>query len=157
MPDIISADDRFAILDVIAAYNLAADEKDIEKTVGFYTTDGQIAGDMSTGKGHAGLRADLPDIFAAEPGLKRHLANNIQFLGASADGVVKVRYVLLVMEASVVTLSIATSLVTDRFRKVDGEWKVEHHHVAIDPSARWMVKAGQQVQQAIKSVKEALS
>ena len=152
----ISPADRFAILDLIAAYNLAADVKDIEATVGYYTADGQIEGDMRTGKGHAGLRADLPDIFAAEPGLKRHLANNVQFLGRTADGEVEARYVLLVMEASAITLSIATSLVTDRFREVDGTWKVAHHHVAIDPSARWMVKAGQQVQQAIKSVKEAL-
>ena len=73
----ISPEDRFAILDLIAAYNLAADNKDVEATVAFYTPDGQIVGDMETSIGHEGLRADLPDIFAAEPGLKRHLVNNV--------------------------------------------------------------------------------
>ena len=151
-------DDRFAILDLIAAYNFAADAKDVEATVALYTEDGVIEGDMSTPPGHAGLRAGLPDIFASEPGLKRHLANNVEFLSVDdATGEVEVRYILLVMEASLVAMSIATSVVTDRFRRVgEGTWKVAHHHIAVDPSARWMVKAGHQVQQAVKGVKEAL-
>ena len=152
----LSADDRFALLDLIARYNLAADEKDVEATVALYTADGQIEGDMATGPGHAGLREGLPDIFASEPGLKRHLANNVAFLGVDAGGEVRVRYVLLVMEASTITLSIATSLIHDRFRKVGGQWRVAHHHIAVDPSARWMVRAGHEVQQVVKKVKAAL-
>lgn len=38
-----------------------------------------------------------------------------------------------------------------------GEWKVARHHVAVDPSARWMVKAGEKVQAGIEKVKDALS
>ena len=153
----LSADDRFAILDVIAHYNLASDVKDVEKTITYYTDDGYIDGDMNTGRGPEGLRADLPDIFATEVTLKRHLANNVRFGEPSEEGgEVEVAYVLLVMEAGVAPLSIATSIVTDRFRRVDGAWKVAHHHVAVDPSARWIVKAGEAVQQGVKKVKEAL-
>ena len=153
----LSAEDRFAILDVIAHYNLASDIKDVDATVRHYTEDGYIDGDMSTGRGHAGLRADLPDIFATEVTLKRHLANNVRFAEPIAGGdEVEVAYVLLVMEAGMAPVSIATSIVTDRFRRVGGAWKVAHHHVAVDPSARWMVKAGEAVQQTVKKVKEKL-
>ena len=54
-------------------------------------------------------------------------------------------------------MSIATSIVTDRFRRVGDEWKVVHHHVAVDPSARWLVKAGEKAVNAIEDVKDALS
>ena len=151
----LSADDRFAILDVIAKYNLAADEKDVEATVAHYADDGQITGDMSTGPGHDGLRADLPDIFAAEVTLKRHIATNVRF-GEPEGGEVQVDYVLLVMEAGAVPMAVATSMITDTFRSVDGAWKLAHHHVAVDPSARWMVKAAEKVQAGIQKVKDAL-
>ncbi|MGB3789538.1 MAG: nuclear transport factor 2 family protein [Phormidesmis sp.] len=152
----LSAEDRFAILDVIAQYNLAADEKDVEATLALYTEDGQIGGDMSTGKGKDAMRQDLPDIFAAEVTLKRHIASNIQFKERNGDKV-EVGYILLVIEGGIVPLTVATSIITDNYRLVGEEWKVAKHHVAVDPNAQWMVKAGGKVQKGVKKVKEALS
>ena len=60
------------------------------------------------------------------------------------------------MEAKAAPLSIATSVVTDRFRRVGDEWKIVHHHVAVDPSARWLVKAGEKVVDAVEEVKDKL-
>ena len=152
----LSADDRFALLDLIARYNLVADEKDVEATIALYTEDGQIVGDMSTGPGHAGLREDLPDIFALEVTLKRHLACNVRFAEPAGDEV-EAHYVLHVVEAGVAPVTVATSLVSDRFRRVAGEWKVARHHVAIDPSARWIMKAGEKVQAGVEKLRDRLS
>lgn len=154
----LSADDRFALLDLIARYNMAADDKDVEATVALYTEDGQISGDMATGPGHAGLRADLPGIFALEVTLKRHIAANVRFADApeGADEA-EAAYVLHVVEAGVAPVTVATSVVTDRFRRVGGEWRVAHHHVAIDPSARWVMKAAETVQHGVEKVKDALT
>ena len=153
----LSADDRFALLDLIARYNLAADEKDVEATVAYYTDDGQISGDMSTGRGKDAMREGLPKIFQAEVTLKRHIATNVRFGEPNASGEVEVGYVLLVMEAGAIPAAVATSMITDTFRRVDGAWKVAHHHVAVDPSARWMVKAAEKVQAGIEKVKDALT
>ena len=152
----LSAEDRFAILDVIAQYNLAADEKDVEATLALYTEDGQIGGDMSTRKGKDAMRQDLPDIFAAEVTLKRHIASNIQFKERNGDEV-EVSYILLVIEGGIVPLTVATAIITDNCRLVSEDWKVAKHHVAIDPNARWMVKAGEKVQKGVEKVKKALS
>lgn len=152
----LAADDRFAILDLIAQYNIAADEKDVEATLAFYTEDGYIHGDMSTGRGKEAMRKDLPDIFAAEVTLKRHIASNFRFGERQMDEV-EVTYILLVIEAGIAPLTVATSIVTDTCRLVDGTWKIAHHHVAVDPSARWMVKAGEKVQSGVEKIKEVLS
>lgn len=153
----LSSDDRFAILDVIYAYNLAADEKDVEATLTYYVDEGQIEGDMETRQGKDAMREDLPKIFKAEVTLKRHIANNVRFESQTDTDEVVAKYVLLVMEAKAAPISIATSIVTDRFRQVGSEWKVVHHHVAVDPSARWLVKAGGKAVDMIEDVKDALS
>ncbi|OAV45162.1 nuclear transport factor 2 family protein [Lewinella sp. 4G2] len=153
----ISADTRFEILDVIHAYNMAADKKDVEETLTYYVEEGQITGDLSTGKGHAAMREDLPNIFKSEVTLKRHLVNNVRFFPGEVEGDVKVTYVLLVMEAQAAPLSIATSIVTDHFRLVGDGWKIVVHHVAVDPSARWLVKAGAKAVEIIEEVKDRLS
>ena len=152
----LSSDNRFAILDVIYAYNLAADEKDVEGTLAYYVDEGQIEGDMETRPGKDAMREDLPKIFKSEVTLKRHIANNVRFESQTDTGEVIVKYVLLVMEAKAAPISIATSIITDRFRRVDGEWKVVHHHVAVDDSARWLVKAGAKVVDTIEKVKDTL-
>lgn len=153
----LSADERFAILDVIYAYNLAADEKDVEETLKYYVEEGRIEGDMETGQGKDAMRADLPKIFKSEVTLKRHIAINVRFTAQSNADEVTVKYILFVMEAKAAPISIATSIVTDQFRKTNGEWKVVLHRVEVDPSARWLVKGGQKAMDAIENVKDALS
>lgn len=152
----LTAEDRFAILDIIAQYNLAADEKDVEATIALYTEDGYIGGDMSTGKGKDVMRRDLPDIFATEVTLKRHIASNVRFKERNGNEV-EVGYILLVIEGGVAPLTVATSMISDTYRLVDDEWKVAKHHVAVDPSAKWMVKAGEKVQEGVKKAKEVLN
>jgi ketosteroid isomerase-like protein len=130
----LSTEDRLAILDVVARYNRFADERDVEGTVGLYTDDGYIDGDFNTGRGHEGLRSDLPGIFEMEGTLKRHVTTNHIVDG---DGeTATVRSLLVVIEGETLPGVGATADITDDLRKVEGEWRLARHHVAIDPAMR---------------------
>ncbi len=128
----LQVNDKLEILEAIARYNKAADERDVEATVALYTTDGFIEGDFSTAKGHEGLRQDLPQIFAMEGTLKRHISTN-HFFEESADTAV-VHSVLIVLEGESFPGVGATAIIRDEFRKEEGRWKVASHRVTIDPA-----------------------
>ena len=138
----LSTDDRLEILDLIARYNRLADERDVEGTVALYTEDGFIDGDFKTGPGPAGLRADLPGIFAMEGTLKRHISTNHLITGDTDRATV--RSMLLVVEGETLPGVGATADITDELLKVNGQWKLAHHHVAIDPSMRNAISQSQQ-------------
>ena len=128
----LTVEDRLAIMDVVARYNIAADEKDVEATLKHYTEDGQIEGFYSTGKGKEAMRRDLPTIFEGEGTLKRHLAPNLVIEG-DGEGA-QVRYVLLVVEGEEQPMVGATARITDEMRKVDGRWLISRHLIEVDPS-----------------------
>lgn len=134
----LTADDRLAILEVIARYNRAADERDVDATVELYTPDGVIEGDMATAPGHDGLRSGLPKLFEMEGTLKRHISTNHIIEGDGSRATV--RSMLVVLEAESSPSVGATADVADELRKADGVWKLARHHVAIDPSM-WVAMA----------------
>ena len=150
----LSAADRLAILDMVARYYLANDAKDVEQALAECTADAVITGDFEMRAAHQ--REDLEKIYAGEPGKKRHLMMNPIFLSSSADEV-EMRHLMLVIEASLVPATVATSNVYDRIRRIDGDWKIAEHRIEVDDSARWMVQAGQKVQEIVETVKEKLS
>lgn len=131
----LSTDDRLDILDIIARYNRFADERDVEGTVALYADDGYIDGDFHTGRGHEGLRADLPGIFAMEGTLKRHVSTNHVF-DTTGEDAVTVRSLLIVVEGETLPGVGATADVTDELLRVGAGWRIARHHVAIDPAMR---------------------
>ena len=130
----LTVGDRLEIMELVARYNLAADEKDVEATLAEYADDGVIEGFYSTGRGKEAMRRDLPAIFEAEGTLKRHLAPNLR-IGGDGD-VAEVSYVLLVVEGEERPAVGATALIRDELRKVEGRWLVARHHIGVDPSIR---------------------
>ena len=130
----LTVEDRLEIMDLVARYNLAADEKDVEATLAEYADDGVIEGFYSTGRGKEAMRQDLPAIFDAEGTLKRHLAPNLKISG---DGdVAEISYVLLVVEGEERPAVGATAFIRDELRKVGDRWLVARHHIEVDPSIR---------------------
>jgi ketosteroid isomerase-like protein len=130
----LTAEDRLEIMDLVARYNLAADEKDVEATLAEYADDGVIEGFYSTGRGKEAMRQDLPAIFDAEGTLKRHLVPNLKISG---DGdVAEISYVLLVVEGEERPAVSATAFIRDELRKVGDRWLVARHHIEVDPSIR---------------------
>ncbi len=130
----LKAEDRLEIMDLVARYNRAADEKDVETTLAEYADDGVIEGFYSTGRGKEAMRQDLPAVFEAEGTLKRHLAPNLRISGDR--DVAEVSYVLLVVEGEERPAVGATALIHDELRKVEGRWLVTRHHIEVDPSIR---------------------
>ena len=74
--------DREQILDVVAAYAHAVDDRDIDRIVGCFASDGRIEfeGGQTSGDGHEGIRAAYEDAFAqpvvAMPATSTHLMAN---------------------------------------------------------------------------------
>jgi hypothetical protein len=130
----LSVEDRLGIMEVVARYNLAADEKDVESTLLHYAEDGQIEGFYSTGRGKKAMRRDLPAIFEGEGTLKRHLAPNLLIDGDGENA--QVSYVLLVVEGEERPMVGATAWITDEMTKVDGRWLISRHLIEVDPSIR---------------------
>lgn len=128
----LSADDKLEILDVLARYNRAADDRDVAAYADLFTPEGVIEGDMKTRPGQAGLREDLPALFEMEGTLKRHLSLNHVIEGS--DDHVVVRSLLLVCEGETMPAVEATSQITDNLERLDGRWLVARHHVKIDPA-----------------------
>ena len=130
----LSVEDRLGIMEVVARYNLAADEKDVESTLLHYAENGQIEGFYSTGRGKEAMRRDLPAIFEGEGTLKRHLAPNLLIDGDGENA--RVSYVLLVVEGEERPMVGATAWITDEMTKVDGRWLISRHLIEVDPSIR---------------------
>jgi len=133
--------DRLEMLQAIARYNRAADERDVEAYVAEFTQDGVIEGHMTTAPGRDGLRADLPGLFAMEGTLKRHLSVNHVVSGDGDGDAATVRSMLLVVEGEGEPEVVATAQITDDMRRVDGRWLVARHHVDIDPGMFVAMKA----------------
>lgn len=129
----LTPQDRFDILDLIARYNRAADDRDVEGTLAVYSDDGAIEGDFQAGPGSS-FRDALMAIFESEGTLKRHVSVNHAFHEV-ADGVA-VQSLLVVVEGESAPAVVATATVRDQFRREQGLWKLHRHHVQIDPSLR---------------------
>lgn len=147
----LSPKDRFAILEVLAQYYAANDEKDIIAALAVCTSDATIEGDFTMRATHQ--RADLEKIYATEPGKKRHLMLNPIVLEASKNEV-RLQHLMLVIEASVIPAAIATSKVIDVMRRTFRGWKIAMHRIEVDPSGKWMVQAAQKVQEVVENVKQ---
>ncbi len=127
----LSADDKLAILDTIARYNLAADKHDLEATVDLYTDDGCIDGYFQARAGKD-FREDLQKILAMhEKTVNRHVSTNHIIEGH--DDRAAVGSLLIVFQGdpskgeSVIVKG--TVVIRDELRKVDGRWLVARHTV----------------------------
>ncbi|MFN2100771.1 nuclear transport factor 2 family protein [Altererythrobacter sp. MF3-039] len=130
----LNATDKLAILEVLAAANRTADEKDVEGHANYYTDGGVIEGDMQASGDASQFRNDLKDIFDGEPGLKRHVGTSHIF-EEDGDRVV-VDSLLLVYEGDDAPTVVATADITDELVRDDGSWKIARHKVLMDPGTK---------------------
>lgn len=123
----LSADDKLAILDTIARYNIAADKRDVEATIDLYTDDGYIDGFFQARAGRA-FGEDLKSIFEGEANtLNRHVSVNHVIAGDSDRAVVD--SLLIVFQGDMPAAVRGTVVIRDELRKVEGRWLVARHHI----------------------------
>ena len=130
----LTADDRFAILDVLAAANRAADEKDVAGMMAWYAEGSSIEGDMQASGDRSAFAEGLETIFQNEPGLKRHIGSGHLF-EAEGDKAV-VRSLLTVFEGDDAPTLVATADIRDELVREDGGWRIARHVVTMDPGTK---------------------
>jgi hypothetical protein len=129
----LPADDRFAILDLLAGANWAADAKNVEATASHYTADGYIDGAFTARPG-ADFRPDLEKMYEGEGTLKRHALINPLIEGGGDAATVT--WMMPVFEGEIEPALVATCRVTDRLVRQHDRWLIRHHTVEIDPSMK---------------------
>lgn len=128
----IDTSDKLEILEVLAAANRAADDKDVPGTQQYYAEGGTIVGDMQADA--ESFAEDLGQIYDNEPGLKRHVGSGHIF---DWDGnTATVKSLLTVYNGEDAPGVVATAAIEDQLIKQDGNWKIQRHEVAMDPGTK---------------------
>jgi hypothetical protein len=145
----ITIEEKLQLMEIIAGYSLASDNKDVEAHIAYYTDDGFIDGGMKTGTKSSTMAEDLKQIFAMEGTLKRHFALNHQFSTVANE--IHVKYLLLVVEGEQLPSVMATGQIHDEFVLVNNQWKLKKHLIQIDPAMFNLMKQWQEQQQAAQN------
>ncbi|MEM9981955.1 MAG: nuclear transport factor 2 family protein [Bacteroidota bacterium] len=128
----VTTEEKVHLMELIAGYSLASDNKDVEAHVAYYTEEGFIEGGMSTGPKNGSMAKDLEKIFEMEGTLKRHFAMNHLFKKVGED--IQVDYLLLVVEGERMPGVVATAMIQDIFTRENDAWKIKRHSINIDPA-----------------------
>jgi len=146
--NMITTEERLHIMEQIAGYSLASDNKDVEAHMAYYTDEGYIDGGMKTGPKNTNMAEDLQQIFAMEGTLKRHFAMNYMFKKVGNE--IHVDYLLMVVEGEQLPGVMATGQIHDEFVKVGEVWKLKKHQINIDPAMFNLMKQWEEQQQGQK-------
>lgn len=119
------------ILDLLARYNHAGGDWDVEGFVALFAEDGVLK-HGGVLRGHDGLREGLPRIMY---GTKKHYIGVNHVVCGGGDRA-EVRSTLLIVEAETIPAIVATSSLLDEVRRVDGRWLVARRSVTGDPNYR---------------------
>lgn len=123
--------DRLAIHETLARLDHAVDAGDWNAYLAHYADDATLdPGFAPPVSGRDAIRAFLVATEGNTRG-KRHVASNV-FVDGSTTNAVATSY-LVVIEREDIPKIIATAVIVDTFARRDGQWKVVHHKVAIDP------------------------
>ena len=124
----LSAEDRFAITELMARYNHAADFGDAAGFADTFTEDALFEGSASTARG----REELMQVIRNSPPDRpsRHWNNNALIDGDGDDATAKVYLLRISVDGAPQLL--ASAVYHDTLRRVDGEWKFSHRKVHVD-------------------------
>ncbi|MGD1842941.1 MAG: nuclear transport factor 2 family protein [Thermonemataceae bacterium] len=128
----VTIEEKLTLMELIAGYCLASDNKDVQAHIAYYAEEGYITGGMTTSPKKDAMAEELAEIFAMEGTLKRHLAMNHQFKKVGNE--IHVDYLLLVVEGEQLPEVIATAMTHDEFIQEKGTWKIKLHRNVIDPA-----------------------
>ena len=124
--------DREAILDVIARYAQAVDDRDIEGIVGCFTPDGRIEfeGGQLTGEGHDGIRQAFETAFTrpalAPPAASTHLMANTLVTIEGDTARAETQAVAFLASGALGTVTTRGLRYSDGLRRDAGGWRIAH-------------------------------
>ena len=123
---------RDEILDVIATYAQAVDDRDIERIVGCFTTDGRIEfeGGKLTGVGHDGIRQAFETAFTrpalTPPEASTHLMANTLVTVEGDAARAETQAVAFLASGALGTVTTRGLRYSDGLRRDAGGWRIAH-------------------------------
>jgi ketosteroid isomerase-like protein len=129
---IINVDDKIIIQELIATYNIAIDNKNIDEWTNMWTDDGKWSTTFGEAKGKSELKNMVDQITNEFASGKRHLSTNIIIQGAP-NNMARAKSYLIVTEAKKTPEVVASGTYSDILKKNNnGEWKFFQRKLDID-------------------------
>ena len=129
---IITVDDKIGIQELIAKYNLAIDNKNIDEWTDTWTDDGTWTTTFGEAKGKTELKNMVNKITNEFASGKRHTSTNI-VIEAATNGMASAKSYLTVIEAQKAPTVVATGVYSDTLKKDrSGKWKFFQRKLDID-------------------------
>jgi ketosteroid isomerase-like protein len=128
----INTGDRITIQELIATYNIAIDNKNIDEWTNTWTDDGKWSTTFGEAKGKTELKNMIDQITNEFASGKRHLSTNIIIEGAP-NNMASAKSYLIVTEAKKTPEVVASGTYSDILKKNNnGEWKFFQRKLDID-------------------------
>ena len=128
----INVDDKIVIQELIATYNIALDNKNIDEWTNMWTYDGKWSTTFVEAKGKPELKNMIDQITNEFASGKRHLSTNIIIEGAP-NNMASAKSYLIVTEAKKTPEVVASGTYSDILKKNNsGEWKFFQRKLDID-------------------------
>ena len=129
---IITVDDKIIIQELIATYNIALDNKNIDEWTNTWTDEGKWSTTFGEAKGKTELKNMINQVTNEFASGKRHLSTNIIIEGAS-NNMASAKSYLIVTEAKKTPEVVASGTYSDILKKNNsGEWKFFQRKLDID-------------------------
>lgn len=129
---IITVDDKITIQELIATYNIALDNKNIDEWTNTWTDEGKWSTIFGEAKGKTELKNMINQVTNEFASGKRHLSTNIIIEGAS-NNMASAKSYLIVTEAKKTPEVVASGTYSDILKKNNsGEWKFFQRKLDID-------------------------
>jgi len=128
----INVDDKIGIQELIATYNIALDNKNIDEWTNTWTDEGKWSTTFGEAKGKTELKNMINQVTNEFASGKRHLSTNIIIEGAS-NNMASAKSYLIVTEAKKTPEVVASGTYSDILKKNNsGEWKFFQRKLDID-------------------------
>ena len=128
----INTGDRITIQELIARYNLAIDNKNIDEWTNTWTDDGVWTTTFGEAKGKTELHKMIDQVTNEFASGKRHLSTNIIIVDAQ-NNMASAKSYLTVIEAKKTPEVVASGTYSDILKKNNnGEWKFFQRKLDID-------------------------
>ena len=128
----INTSDRITIQELIAKYNLAIDNKNLNEWINTWTDDGVWTTTFGEAKGKTELHNMIDQVTNEFANGKRHLSTNI-IIEDAPNNMAGAKSYLTVIEAKKTPEVVASGTYSDIIKKNNnGEWKFVQHKLDID-------------------------
>lgn len=127
----LTAADKLEIMELAARFEMALDQEEVEKYLEIFVEDGIVQGFWGTAIGKEQLRQGfyaMLDTFARG---RRHCTTNAIIRGDGSEAVME-SYLLVFNRQDL--NRIGSAFVTDRARKIEGQWYLASRQIDVDPS-----------------------